>query len=273
MNINKISILGCGWLGLPLGEFFVKSGFSVKGSTHNLEKINILKDAGIEPFLIDLSPSLNKDADKKFFDSDILIVCIPPKRRADIIEYHQNQMKSLIESIELGSIKKVLLVSSTSVYPNTNGHVDENCILPPAKDSGTALRIVENLFMQNDHFQTTILRFGGLIGYDRLPGRFLSGKKNLKNGSSPVNLIHRDDCIGIISLLLNKEYWGKIVNGVMPEHPTRKEFYTLAAEKEGFDVPIFEEEQSNQFKIIDSIVVGHVLPYSFKYSSPLHTLM
>lgn len=272
MGNKKISILGCGWLGLPLGEFFVKCGFAVKGSTHSEEKINVLKESGIEPFIINLSPYLNKDADLRFFDSEVLIICIPPKRRPDIIEFHQTQMKSLMEVVESSTIKKVLFISSTSVYPNTNSVIDELCDLKPSKDSGRALKVVETLFMDNDHFETSILRFGGLIGYDRLPGRFLSGKKNLKNGASPVNLIHRDDCIGIISLLLKNDFWNNVVNGVMPEHPTRKEFYTKAAELGGFEIPIFDDDQNNEFKIINSRFIGHVLPYSFKYVSPLETL-
>jgi UDP-glucose 6-dehydrogenase len=35
----KISIVGCGWLGLPLGEKLAKSGHQVFGSTTSVEKI------------------------------------------------------------------------------------------------------------------------------------------------------------------------------------------------------------------------------------------
>ena len=31
--MTQISILGCGWLGLPLAKALLKNGFSVKGST------------------------------------------------------------------------------------------------------------------------------------------------------------------------------------------------------------------------------------------------
>lgn len=53
----KISILGCGWLGLPLAKQLIKKGFSVKGSTTSEEKISILKTEGIISFLISLSDS------------------------------------------------------------------------------------------------------------------------------------------------------------------------------------------------------------------------
>ena len=36
---DKIGIIGCGWLGLPLAKLFLKNGFLVKGSTTSKEKI------------------------------------------------------------------------------------------------------------------------------------------------------------------------------------------------------------------------------------------
>ena len=54
-------------------------------------------------------------------------------------------------------------------------------------------------------FNTTVIRFGGLIGYDRMPGKFLTGKKDLPNGDAPVNLIHRDDCVQIIYQIIKNE--------------------------------------------------------------------
>ena len=89
----KISILGCGWLGLPLGKFLVEKGHVVKGSTTSEDKISLLASVGIEPFLIKFSPqmetmqssdyrltTLNDDNSiSQFLDSEVLIICIPPR--------------------------------------------------------------------------------------------------------------------------------------------------------------------------------------------------
>jgi nucleoside-diphosphate-sugar epimerase len=56
----------------------------------------------------------------------------------------------------------------------------------------------------NSRFKTTILRFGGLIGEDRNPIRFLAGRENLENPDAPINLIHQTDCIGIILRIIEK---------------------------------------------------------------------
>ena len=46
---EKMAILGCGWLGLPLAKYFTSKGYIVKGSTTSIEKIEILKSFSIEP--------------------------------------------------------------------------------------------------------------------------------------------------------------------------------------------------------------------------------
>ena len=50
---KEISLLGCGWLGIPLASSLVKKGFAVKGSTTSSDKLEILKSEGVIPYLID----------------------------------------------------------------------------------------------------------------------------------------------------------------------------------------------------------------------------
>ena len=66
--MTQISILGCGWLGFPLAKALVSKGFSVKGSTTSDEKIAVLKNAGIEPFLIALSENKTSGKLTEFLD-------------------------------------------------------------------------------------------------------------------------------------------------------------------------------------------------------------
>ncbi|MPQ47147.1 NAD(P)H-binding protein [Marinifilum sp. N1E240] len=268
---KKISILGCGWLGLPLAEYFIQNQYTVSGSVAGIDRIKLLRKAGIIPYHIYLNPLINEDFDKEFFNSDILIVNFPPKRRDDIIEFHERQVLSLLNAIKNSAVKKVIFVSSTSVYANTNSVVDELNTDTPDKNSGKALRIVEELFQQEDSFDTTIVRFGGLIGYDRKPGRFFAGKKQVKDGESPVNLIHRDDCIGIINHIIENELWGEIFNACCPEHPKRKDFYKHAAKLGGFELPEFSLTKE-QFKIISSEKLIKTSGYLFHFSNPIDAL-
>lgn len=264
----KISILGCGWLGLPLGRQLLKDGHDIKGSTMQRENLGKLRDAGILPYLIKLNPALNADYDPGFFKADVLIINIPPKRREDIIDYHTAQIKNLIKVIKKGGIKKVIFISSTSVYPALNREVTEEDAQNPGKNNGEALLAVENLLTEEDAFNTTVVRFCGLIGYDRKPGNFLAGKKLQSNGANPVNLIHRDDCIGIIEAIIKHGAWGETFNACSDKHPTRREYYEQAARKLGVKIPEFNDDALPAFKIINSEKLKSRLHYSFKFPDP-----
>lgn len=270
--MKTVSILGCGWLGLPLAEHFLKEGFAVKGSVSRSERIELLNQKGILPWQIQISDTtITGDQLSGFLASEILIINFPPERRADIVEYHTAQMSLLIDAINKSQVKQVLFISSTSVYPELNRTITEEDKFEPTKGSGKALIAVEQLLLSQSRFQTTILRLAGLIGYDRQPGRFLSGKKNIENGDGPINVIHQDDCILLITKIIEQGMWGEVFNACADIHPSRRAFYTLAAEKIGLPLPEFVTGSSN-FKIINSDKIKNRLGYSFKYPNPLETL-
>jgi nucleoside-diphosphate-sugar epimerase len=270
--MTTISILGCGWMGLPLAEHLLKEGFAVKGSVSHSEKIERLKQKGILPWQIQISDTeITGENLSGFLASEILVINFPPARREDIVEYHTGQMTQLINAINKSAVKYVLFISSTSVYPELNRTITEADTFEPTKGSGKALIAVEHLLSSQTGFKTTILRFAGLIGYDRQPGRFLSGKKNIENGDGPINVIHQDDCILLISKIIQQSVWGEFFNACADIHPTRKAFYTLAAEKIGLPLPEFIDGKTN-FKIVNSDKIKSRLGYSFKYPNPLETL-
>lgn len=267
--MKTVSILGCGWLGLPLAEYLLGKGYGVKGSTRTPESLAALKAAGIEAFYISLDPGLSGGDDvDRFFESDILVVNFPPERRDDIVDFHTAQIRSLIARIEKFPVKNVIFVSSTSVYPELGRDVFEDEESPPEKASGKALVIAERLLLTNPAFETAVIRFGGLIGYDRKPGRFISGRKGLTGGDSPVNLIHRDDCILIIERIIERGVYGEIFNACGDFHPRRRDYYTAQALKIGVPPPVFQDGGETGFKIVRSEKLKTLLGYEFKYPDP-----
>ena len=248
---NNISILGCGWLGLPLALTLTKNGYSIKGSTTSEIKVELLNNNGVQPFIIDLS---NRESEfEEFLNSEVLIIAIPSKSIADF--------KNLISHIEKSKIKTILFISSTSVYPNSNSIVTEEHLIHK-----TPLSEIELLFKTNTNFKSTILRFGGLIGYDRKPGNFFKNGKAINYPDAFVNLIHRDDCIQIIKEIIEKNIWNKTLNACTDTHPKRRDFYTKEFKKEGRNNPTFNELASNEYKIINSDQLKSILNYNFIYS-------
>ena len=125
------------------------------------------------------------------------------------------------------------------------------------------LVVIEGLFTQNGNFDSTILRFAGLVGYDRHPGRFFRGGKKIANPDSGVNLIHRDDCINIIERIVVGDIWGETFNACADTHPGKREFYTRAARQLRAPAPVFDETGVNSFKLIDNRKLKQVLGYEF----------
>src|SRR5690242_15715059 len=96
----EVSILGCGWLGLPLAEALVKSGKIVKGSTTSPAKLDMLAQKGITPYLVNLQPELLDDAIlADFLDADCLVLNIPPKLRSDKGSSYLQQLHLLLKAL------------------------------------------------------------------------------------------------------------------------------------------------------------------------------
>ena len=270
--MKQISILGCGWLGFPLAKSLLEKGFSINGSTTSVEKIAVLEKAGIHPFLVSLSAvevlEETKISIENFLkNSEILIIDIPPKLRGDSNENFVAKIQNIIPFIEKSSVEKVIFVSSTSVYSDDNSIITEETKPNPDTESGKQLLEAEHLLQSNSNFQTTILRFGGLIGDDRHPIKFLAGRKDIENPEGPINLIHQIDCIGIIEEILKQvqnDKSSEIFNVVAPFHPTRKEYYTQKAIELILPLPEFDESKTSIGKTILSNKVESILNYKFE---------
>ena len=262
--MTKISILGCGWLGFPLAKALLSKGLSVKGSTTSSEKLATLEKAGITPFLITLSENKTTGNVTDFLEnSEILIIDIPPKLRGSEKENFVAKIKNVIPFIENSSVKNVLFISSTSVFNDDDAFVTEKTIPKPATESGKQLLQTEQLLQNNNHFKTTVLRFGGLISEDRHPIHFLAGRKNIDQPNAPINLIHKDDCVGIIEKIIATNSWDEIFNAVAPSHPSRETYYTQKALELSLALPQFNPANNFGGKIILSSCIENVLKYTF----------
>jgi nucleoside-diphosphate-sugar epimerase len=250
MKNNKISILGTGWLGFPLAQSFIANGYRVKVSTTTTSKLAELTLLNAEAFVINLDSEL-KDI-QKFLNSEILIINIPSK--------NVEGFKNLLAEIEKSKIKKVIFISSTSVYAEINKTIYES---DEAELQEHPLIQIENLFRSSKSISTTVLRFGGLIGYTRHPAKFFAKGGVVSNPDSFVNLIHRDDCIEIINQIIIQKVWSEVFNCCADTHPTKREFYEQASKSAGLPAPMFESTNEMTFKIISNAKLKDRLNYNF----------
>jgi nucleoside-diphosphate-sugar epimerase len=266
--MKRISILGSGWLGLPLAIELQQLGYQVKASSRSEARLAQIITAGISANLFDIESS---EQNLSFLQADVLIINITSK--------NVEAFERLITQIENSPIQKVLFISSTSVYKDS---FDANAPAITETDFHTLkpcpLLTIEELFQNSSQFETSIIRFAGLIGYQRHPGRFFAKQqengsiicKAIKNPEARVNMIHRDDCIGIIKELIQKSLWGEVFNGCSIHHPTRREFYTQAVldflGQETVTMNFIDSKQTDH-KVIANDKVMNLLSYQFIHNN------
>ena len=268
MTDKSVSIIGCGWLGLPLAKRLLTEGFRVKGSTTSTEKLLILNKAGIEAYQLRLNPEPIGNL-TALLQADTLIIDVPPKAGKLGNDFHPQQIQQLTQAIRQSSLKHVIYVSSTSVYPELSRVVVEDDVINPGQSAAPALVEAEQLVQRLASERIiTILRCGGLMGYDRIPGKYVAGR-TVDSGMVPVNYLHRDDAVAILLIIVQQKIAGTF-NAVAPEHSIREAIYRKSCADFGYELPTFIlPADPVPYKIISPEKLLRATNYAFTYPDPL----
>ena len=239
----KISIIGLGWFGSSLAEA-LKNSKTIVGSTRSGGKVSEFLKLGIEAEV--LTPPLTPSA--LLLDADVIVLNIPPFK--DQLEW--------FKSWPLEPETHVIFISSTSVYGQEEGTLTETDPALPESENGHIL-VKEEEWVRSLPLYT-VIRFGGLFGKARHPGKFLSGRKELSGGNQPVNLIHLEDTVGFTKLVIEKKLTGETFNLVSPDHPTRREYYEKYCAENKLPLPEFLDSPLSG-KIISPEKVSNIYYY------------
>lgn len=257
--MSGISIIGCGWLGLPLGKTLAESGYTVKGSTTTESKLATIAENEMLPVLADFSKDISTEELMQLTNCDVAIVTVPFSRKKST-EENKTLYKRIAGTLLLEGVERVIMISSTSVYDDSEGVYTES-----DADEAHPLRECERYFL--DQFPSAlVIRFSGLIGPMRHPGKFLAGKKDLPGPLHPVHLIHQTDCIGLIAHCIEHRI-DDTLNACMPDSMSRKEFYTLAAKDLGLEPPMFDDQDTSNGRIISIARLQEEVKYTFIHST------
>jgi len=242
-EMRNYAIVGAGWLGLPLAEYWTSLGYTVHGTTRSAEKMIELEKRSIHAHQFTQESML--DPQRWLNDMDVVVIAIPP---SDFGEEYVKYVKAIASNIS--DTAKVVFVSSTSVYADENTQIDEDTATRGEGRNGPAIIAAEEQLRIIFENRLTIIRMSGLVGGQRHPIRFMAGR-TISNGLAPVNLIHLDDCVGLITWVVDTDFFGKTVNGVTQEHPSKEDYYAFAAQELKLNPPTFIQEKSS-FKIVSS---------------------
>ena len=267
----KITICGCGWVGSPAAAELVLRGHQVTGTKRNLADLPALESKGISALAFQLGKPLKQDVFEQLIDCDVFLFNIPCGRKRDDHDVYVAQVDVLLEALKSTGVKHILHLSTTSVYGGLDGTVtDTNETSPLTPSAKTNLEIEKRIMALSG--QHAILRLAGLVGEDRHPAKFLSGKADLVNPDSAVNLVHRRDVIAAIVAIIEGDKWGDIYHLCSTEHPSRSDYYTKACNKLGLTPPTFSDEQESSPRVIDATESIAKLGISLSYPSPYDML-
>lgn len=247
----RILVVGAGWLGLPLALSLEKSGHSVAVTKRIKEH-----GSALPAFIFDLNIESSWNCVKEF-KPELLILCFPPGKD----QSHLDQLGKFINDLDPNI--SIIYTSSIGLYlPQKT--VDENSAVEEEHFVSKTERIIREK-AENSIF----LRLGGLIGANRHPVHYLAGRKDVADPEAPVNLVHRDDVIRAIEMVIRSGKFSGVYNIVNSAHPSRKEYYSKMARLLSLPAPEFSNEGSKGKKVVGDKFCGH---FSFEYQTDINKI-
>ncbi len=238
MNSKTISLIGRGWLSQLFESYLNQQGFN---------QIDVYSRSQKPQFELGGQAPLPS----AILNSHAIYIMVPPRSPG-----YLEGLKTLSEKLPPTTL--VILVSSTGVYGQSTGNLDEEIVPELKNERNHKLWLAEETIRNLQ--RSTIIRSAGQIGPERYPALSLIEKEILINGNARANIIHSIDLCRILELPLITNFEGKTINAVSPYHPYKKDFYRDQAQSLGLKPPIFREGDYEE-KIISSI---HLKDFSFK---------
>ncbi len=239
---KRIGILGCGWLGTPLAKSLLEKSYEVRGTTTRDEKRYSLEEQGIKAYRLYVSETGVEGPAASFLKGlDCLVVDFPPGLRKQPDRDFVSKIRHLEKAVRKAAVPRLLFVSSTSVFGSGQGKVTEDTLPIPDSDSGQQMLQAETLLLSATERQTLALRLGGLLGPDRHPVRFLSGREIPNGGLWPVNLIRLGDAVAALNHLIAYPAASGVYHAVCPAYPSRRDYYDAEARALGIPPPVFRD--------------------------------
>ncbi|GAC34837.1 NAD-dependent epimerase/dehydratase family protein [Paraglaciecola polaris] len=285
----NISIFGGGWLGQPLASKLSgargtvnrhsPNQYHVRVTARSEQSVLMLKELGLVAYPFTLGQSLTEHRDlTALLDNDVVIINIPPGRRNLANDPRASQifidnMCALIQQTCIENSAQLIFISTSAVYGDAQGYITEHNKVAPVTESARAHQAVESFILQQIPHSACILRLAGLVGPGRHPGMFLAGKHEVSAGGQVVNLIHQQDVISALEKIILSKTWGEVLHLSAQAHPSRREYYTWAAQQLGLAAPHFAYEvECLQGKWIDASYTLQKLSLSLTYPSPYDML-
>jgi len=275
----RVLIVGCGYVGLPLGAELVRQGHEVFGLRRDASARVTLEAAGIRPLSADITNAGELARLPREFEWVVNCAASGGGTAEDYRRLYFDGTRNLLDWLQPSPPRKYVYTSSTSVYAQNDGSiVTEADPATPDTETGKVLRATENLLLAavaEKQFPAVILRVAGIYGPERgfWLKQFLTNEAKLEDGGQRfLNMIHRDDVLGAIIAALKHGRAGSILNAVDDEPVSQLKFFEWLAARLGKPLPPADPEDRGEprkrgatSKRVSNLQLKKELGYEFRY--------
>jgi nucleoside-diphosphate-sugar epimerase len=242
----RVLIVGCGYVGLPLGVELLRQGHEVFALRRSSTGESELVGAGLKPLTADITKP--EDLVKLGGPFDWVVNTVSSTRGGteDYRQVYLQGTRHLLDWLSPMGVQKYVYTSSTSVYGQTDGStVKETSPTEPSSPTSGVLVETEKLLLeaaQSRNFPAVILRVAGIYGPERghLFLQYLRGEARMAGkGERIINMIHRDDLVNAILAALKSGRPGEVYNAVDDEPVAQIHFFRWLSESLGKWMPPF----------------------------------
>ena len=242
----KRLIIGCGYLGQRIANRWVATGDIVYAVTRKEERASELASSGMRPIIADVTqPQSLQNLPET--DTVLLAVGMDRSRYSDIREVYVDGLQNVLAKLS-PTTSHLIYISSTGVYGDFGGAwIDETAPAIPTREGGKACLEAEQMIATSRFGNaSTVLRFAGIYGPDRVPTKALIESNQWKKLSANgyLNLIHVDDGARIIEAVAAQSPSGQLYLVSDGHPPLRREYYEYIARHFGVAEIPWEEVES-----------------------------
>jgi nucleoside-diphosphate-sugar epimerase len=275
----RILIVGCGYVGLPLGRELARLGHEVFGLRRSKLAAEELTAAGIMPLHADVTQPETLAQLPRNFDWVVNCTASGGGGAEDYRKIYLEGNRNLVAWLADSPPEKFVYTSSTSVYGQNDGSVvTEKSLVEPDAATSTVLVDTEKYLLAavaQRRFPAVILRVAGIYGPGRGHGfkAFLRGEARIEgDGGRWLNMIHRDDLIGVIIAALRDAQPGEVFNVADHEPVSQRTFFEWLAAKLNRPLPAVVANDAESWrrrgvtnKRVSNAKLHATLKYAFKF--------
>jgi nucleoside-diphosphate-sugar epimerase len=277
--VSSILIIGAGWLGRPLAKQLSTEGNKVVVTNRSLHGVEQSQLYGLDARSISLPLESTAPLSTLILRHNIktVIGCITPGfRKSDNPDWntYANNWLQIAKAATQGGVDKVIMISSTAVYPSlAKDMIEEDANFGLAQSSSDfdkkslALLNAEQKLISSQ-LKYVIIRCSGLVDDVRHPSRFVPHLKSISR-LAPANMLHKTDAIGIVQFAV-ESLTNQVINASTPHTVNKAEFYQAALLARNIDAPLpditdIPDKRINSQK-------SQLLGYRYRYQNTLDFL-